>query len=67
LSLYYFISNLITIVLMLVIKNFIVNNDKIHAQIEENKKKPKKSGGFSSRLQKAMQEAEKQQRARGKK
>jgi YidC/Oxa1 family membrane protein insertase len=52
---------------MLVIKNFIVNNDKIHAQIEENKKKPKKSGGFSSRLQKAMQEAEKQQRARGKK
>ena len=67
LSLYYFISNLITIVLMLVIKNFIVNNDKIHAEIEENKKKPKKSGGFSSRLQKAMEEAEKQQRARGKK
>ena len=67
LSLYYFISNLITIVLMLVIKNFIVNNDKIHAEIEENKKKPKKSGGFSLRLQKAMEEAEKQQRAKGKK
>ena len=67
LSLYYFISNLITIVLMLVIKNFIVNNDKIHAEIEENKKKPKKSGGFSSRLQKAMEEAEKQQRAKRKK
>ena len=66
LSLYYFISNLITIILMLVIKNVIVDNEKIHAQIEENKKKPKKSGGFSARLQKAMEEAEKQQKARGK-
>ena len=52
---------------MLVIKNFFVDNDKIRAQIDENKKKPKKSGGISARLQKAMQEAEKQQRARGKK
>ena len=52
--------------MMLVIKNFIVDNEKIHAQIEENKKKPKKSGGFSARLQKAMEEAEKQQKARGK-
>ena len=67
LSLYYFISNLITIVLMLVIKNYIVDDVKIHAQIEANKKKPKKSGGFSARLQKAMEEAEKQKRARGNK
>ncbi|MGC6421332.1 MAG: membrane protein insertase YidC [Flavobacteriaceae bacterium] len=67
LSLYYFISNLITIILMLVIKNYIVDDVKIHAEIEANKKKPKKSGGFSARLQKAMEEAEKQQRARGKK
>ena len=67
LSLYYFISNLITIFLMLIIKNYIVDDVKIHAEIEANKKKPKKSGGFSARLQKAMEEAEKQQRARGKK
>ena len=67
LSLYYFISNLITIVLMLVIKNYIVDDVKIHTQIEANKKKPKKSGGFSARLQKAMEEAEKQKRARGNK
>ena len=32
-------------------------------KIEENKKKPKKEGGFTARLQKAMEEAEKQQRA----
>ena len=65
LSLYYFVSNLLTIFLMLVIKNYIVDDQKIHAQIEENKKKPKKAGGFSARLQKAMEQAEKQKKARG--
>ena len=64
LSLYYFVSNLLTILLMLVIKNYIIDDDKIHAKIEENKKKPKKAGGFSARLQKAMEEAEKQKNAR---
>ena len=58
LSLYYFVSNLLTIILMLVIKNYIVNDQKILSKIEENKKKPKKAGGFSSRLQKAMEQAE---------
>ena len=66
LSLYYFISNLLTIALMLVIKNFIVDENKIHLQLEENKKKPKKAGGFTARLQKAMEEAEKQQRVKQK-
>ena len=65
LSLYYFVSNLLTIFLMLVIKNYIIDDKKIHAKIEENKKKPKKAGGFSARLQKAMEEAEKQKKARG--
>ena len=65
LSLYYFVSNLLTIILMLVIKNYIIDDAKIHAQIEENKKKPKKAGGFSARLQNAMEEAEKQKKARG--
>ena len=65
LSLYYFVSNLLTIFLMLVIKNYIIDDQKIHTQIEENKKKPKKAGGFSARLQKAMEQAEKQKKARG--
>ena len=62
LSLYYFVSNTLTILLMLVIKNFIIKEDKIRAQIAENKKKPRKKGGFSERLQKAMEAAEAQKR-----
>jgi YidC/Oxa1 family membrane protein insertase len=64
LSLYYFISNILTIVLMLVIKNFIIDDSKILTQIEENKKKPLKVGGFRARLQKALEEAEKQKKRR---
>lgn len=61
LSLYNFISNLITIGIMFVIKNYIVDSDKIHAQIQENKlKEPKKPGKFQQRLQEAMEQAEAQ-------
>jgi YidC/Oxa1 family membrane protein insertase len=61
LSLYNFMSNLITIGIMFVIKNHIVNPDKIHAQIQENKlKEPKKPGKFQQKLQEAMEQAEAQ-------
>ncbi|GAA3509340.1 membrane protein insertase YidC [Aquimarina addita] len=60
LSLYYFISNLITIGIMLVIKNFIIDDDKIHAKIQENKKKPKKQGKFQKKMKELMEQAEQQ-------
>ena len=63
LSLYYFISNLITIGIMLVIKNYILDEDKIHAQIQENKKKPKKENRFQRKMREMMEEAETQKRA----
>ncbi|MFS4448126.1 membrane protein insertase YidC [Maribacter sp. 2307UL18-2] len=63
LSLYYFISNLITIGIMLVIKNFILDNDKIHAQIQENKKKPKKENKFQKKMREMMEQAEEQKKA----
>ena len=66
LSLYYFISNVLTIILMLIIKNFIIDDNKILTEIEKNKKKPVKAGGFRARLQKALEEAEKQKKSRGK-
>lgn len=62
LSLYYFISNLISIGIMIVIKNYILDEDKIHAQIQENKKKPKKQGKFQRKMQEMMEKAEEQKK-----
>lgn len=68
LSLYNFISNLVTILIMLVIKNYFIDSDKIHAQIQENKlKEPKKQGKFQRKLQEAMEQAEAQKAAQQKK
>jgi len=68
LSLYYFISNLLTIAIMLVIKNYVIDEDKIHAQIEENKKKPeKKKSKFRERIDTAMKQAQEQQAQQRKK
>ena len=62
LSLYYFISNLITIGIMLVIKKFILDNDKIHAQIQENKLKPRKENKFQKKMREMMEQAEEQKK-----
>lgn len=63
LSLYYFISNAITIGIMLVIKNYIVKEDKIHAQIQENKSKPKTESKFQKKMREMMEQAEAQKAA----
>ena len=62
LSLYYLISNLITIGIMLVIKNYIIDEEKIFLQIEENKKKPKKQSRFQRKMEEMMEQAEQQRR-----
>lgn len=64
LSLYYFVSNLITIFIMLAIKRFILDEDKIHAQIQENKKKPKKENKFQKKMRQMMEQAEEQKKVR---
>ncbi len=66
LSLYNFMSNLITIGIMLVIKRYFIDSDKIHAQIQENKTKPTKEGKFQKKLREVMEQAE-EQKAKGKK
>jgi YidC/Oxa1 family membrane protein insertase len=63
LSLYYFISNLISIGIMLVIKNYIIDEDKVLAKIEVSKSKPKKQNKFQRKMAEMMEQAEQQKQA----
>ena len=67
LSLYNFISNLVTIGIMLVIKKYFINSDKIHAQIQENKAKPKAESKFQKKMREMMEQAETQKQQQNKK
>jgi len=70
LSLYYTISNILTIIIMITIKNFILDEKKILATIEEKKKQPSSENRFQRRLRKMqemMEEAEKKQKLKRKK
>lgn len=67
LSLYNFISNLITIGIMIVIKRYFINSDKIHAQIQENKTKPKTESKFQRKMREMMEQAEAQKQIQKKK
>ena len=63
LSLYYFLSNLISIALMLVIKNYIIDEEKVLAQIQVSKaKKPKKQTRFQKKMADIMEQAEAQKK-----
>jgi len=68
LSYYYFLSNFISIIQILIIKKYIIDEDKIHAQMQENKKKPaKKKSKWSQKMSDMMAEAQKQQAQQKKK
>jgi len=60
LSLYYFVSNLISIGIMLVIKNYIIDEDKVLAKIQVSKAKPKKQNRFQKKMADIMAQAEAQ-------
>jgi YidC/Oxa1 family membrane protein insertase len=55
---YYTVSNTITLVLQIVIQKYIINHDKILAQINENRKKPIKKSKFQAKVE-AMQDSQK--------
>lgn len=53
LTYYYFLNNVIAFAQQFIMKRF-VNEDKLHAQIQENKKKPAKKSSFQARLEEMM-------------
>lgn len=63
---YYFISSLITIIQYLAFR-YAINEDKVRAQIEENKKKPKKKSAFMQRLEEAQRMQREMQKQKNKK
>lgn len=64
LTCYLFFSNLFNIGQTVVTKNYIIDQDKVRAELEENKKKPKKKSGFQERLEAAMKEQQRIQAQR---
>jgi YidC/Oxa1 family membrane protein insertase len=55
---YYTVSNTITLLLQIIIQKYIINHEKLLAEISENRKKPVKQSKLQERIQ-AMQESQK--------
>ena len=63
LSLYYFVSNLLSIGIMFTIKNYILDEQRIRQQIQFNKSQPvKPPSRFQRKMQAIMDEAERQKK-----
>jgi YidC/Oxa1 family membrane protein insertase len=65
LNYYYFLSTLFTVGITFTMRK-LVDEDKLLAQLEANKKKPKKKSGFMARLEEAQKQQEKLARERAK-
>ena len=63
LSYYYMLVNIITFIQMFIFRKMI-NEDKVRATIEKNKKKPQKKSGFMKRLEEAQKQQAKLQQQR---
>ncbi len=67
LTAYLFFSALFNVFQTVITKNFLINNDKLQAELDKNKAKPKKKSGFAQRLEQAMKEQQKKAEAAKKK
>ena len=59
LSYYYLCGNLMNLGIMWAIKRYMIDEDKIKLQIEENKKKPKKKSKFQQRMEEMTKKQQK--------
>ena len=60
LSWYYFLANMITFGQTWIIQKLVIDSDALHAQIQENKKKPKKISKFQEKLEQMTKERQQQ-------
>jgi YidC/Oxa1 family membrane protein insertase len=65
LSYYYFLANMVTFGQQFLFK-YMVDEDAIHAKIQENKKKPVTKSGFQKKLEDIANQAKQQQNAKKK-
>jgi YidC/Oxa1 family membrane protein insertase len=63
---YYTVSNIITLLLQYVIQNYIINHDKILAQIDEKRKTPKKKSKWAERYEQMMEQQKQLQQSKQK-
>lgn len=56
---YYTVSNLITLILQFIIQNYIIDEKKILAKIEINRKKPKTKSKWQERMEQAQEQQKK--------
>ena len=64
LSYYYLLQNLSAIAQQFIIQKFLIDEDKLRLQIEENKKRPEKKSGWQQRLDEAYKMREQQNKKR---
>ena len=69
LTCYMFFSNLINILQTIITRKFIFDDEKIRQELDLQKNKPKKKGGFQSRLEEAMKQQQRlaEEKAKNKK
>ncbi len=60
LSWYYFLANMITFGQTWVMQKYVIDHDKLHAKIQENKKKPVTQSKFQARLEQITKERQAQ-------
>ncbi len=64
LTYYYLLQNLLGVGHQWIIQKFFINDAKLRAQIEENKKNPKKASGWQKKLEDMQREAQARQKDR---
>jgi len=64
LSYYYFLANMITFGQQVLMKRFLINEDAIFAELEANKKKPRKKSRFQKKIEELQKEQERRMKNR---